>query len=150
MIEESGKLVLVVNNELGLPVYNSKIDIESKLIKRVIKTNFCGLASCDLPFGEYILKIAANEYNSRKFKVFLKEKNSFLAITLKYLDNSIHGYIKDDENINNQSIKVYLLYEITDGTFVRVKETFANKIGYYKFENIPRGNYKVEAVYEDE
>lgn len=150
MVEKSGKLVLSINNEIGLPIYNSSINLEAKNFKKVIKTNLCGLASSELVFGEYILTISANEYNTRRFKILFNETSSFLSITLKYLENIIYGHIIDSEKLNGKTNKVCLLYEITDGTFVKVKETDVDSNGKYKFNNIPRGKYKIEAIFEEE
>ncbi|MGL4989801.1 MAG: hypothetical protein ACRCX8_17645 [Sarcina sp.] len=148
-MKRNGKLVLSINNEIGLPIYNANICLQSKKIKEVVKTNLCGLTSCDLDFDDYVLNVSANEYTSRKFKISFNETTSFLSITLKYLDNIIYGHVLDAKKLKGKFIKVYLLYEITSGTFVRVKETIANTEGKYEFKNIPRGNYKIEAISDE-
>lgn len=138
-----GKLVLCISNEFGIPIYNAKVFITSNHINKYIVTNLCGITTIDLNYGEYILAITANEYKGRKFKINFCENCSFLALNMTAVENKVYGYILDEELDVN--IKVNLLYEITEGSYVKVSETQCSSDGQYVFENVPKGKYKIEA-----
>ena len=137
-----GCLVLCISSEIGTPIYNAKIEIKNDDNFYVLRTNFCGIGSIKINYGEYILRISANEFKNRKFKIKFNEKCSFLSLILKSIENMIYGYIIEE---NKANININLLYEIVDGTYVKVKETKSDDTGLYKFENNPRGKYKVQA-----
>lgn len=138
-----GKLVLCISNKFGIPIYGVNILITSNDINERITTNLCGIASIDLNYGEYILVITANEFKGRKFKIKFCENCSFLSLSLISKENKVYGYILDEEI--DSSIKINLLYEITEGSYVKVSETNCGPDGKYMFENVPKGRYKIEA-----
>ncbi|MGL4451893.1 MAG: hypothetical protein ACRCTZ_11950 [Sarcina sp.] len=138
-----GKLVLCISNEFGIPIYNAKVLITSDDINKFITTNLCGIATIDLTYGEYILSLTANEYKGRKFKIKFCENCSFLSLNLKATENKVYGYILDEDIDTN--VKVNLLYEVTEGYYVKINETMCTSDGKYIFENVPKGKYKIEA-----
>ncbi|MGL4763234.1 MAG: hypothetical protein ACRCWG_17565 [Sarcina sp.] len=140
---KKGKLILCISNEFGVPIYNAKIVIIKDDINKSINTNLCGITSVDLECGEYILAVTANEFKGKKFKVKFRESCSFLSLNLKFIDNKIYGYIVDE--IEKMAIKVNLLYEVNEGTYIKVSECICNNQGEYSFYNVPRGKYKIEA-----
>lgn len=136
-----GKLVICISNEIGAPIYNSKIEIINEDGRQITRTNFCGLARLKIKHGSYNLIISANEYISRRFRVKFSEQCSFLDLSLKTIGTKVCGYV----DRNQTDVNVKLLYEINQGTYVSVIETKPNVEGFYEFKNLPRGNYKVEA-----
>lgn len=138
-----GKLILCISNKFGIPIYGANILITSDDTKKNITTNLCGIANSDLKYGEYILSITANEFKGRKFKIKFCESCSFLSLNLIAMENKVYGYILDDEIDTN--IKINLLYEITEGSYIKVSETNCGADGKYMFENVPKGRYKIEA-----
>lgn len=145
-MEKNSNLILNIITEIGTPIYNAKIKVVNTNTKIVINTNLSGIAKCNLNIGTYILYISANEFIKRKFKVNITERCSFVAIKLRYIENTLYGYIvKDDDDCKYENVEVSLLYEITEGNYIRVLQTNADENGKYEFKNIPRGKYKVEA-----
>ena len=138
-----GKLILCISNKFGIPIYGANILITSSDINKRIVTNLCGIASSDLNYGEYILAITASEFKGRKFKIKFCEPCSFLSLNLEAIENKVYGYILDDQI--DTSIRINLLYEITEGSYIKVSETNCKEDGKYIFENVPKGKYKIEA-----
>ncbi|WP_297521222.1 hypothetical protein [uncultured Clostridium sp.] len=143
---KQGTLVLCISNEFGVPIYNARIRIVNKDFKTTINTNLCGITTLKLEHGEYIITVTANEYKGRKFKVKFYEKCSFLSFNLRFMSNKIFGYILDD--FKGESLKINLLYEVSEGTYIKVNECKCDEQGKYVFYNIPRGHYKVKAEKE--